>query len=335
MIAAPATPAADLLAGSVALRLSLRVPFRGLAEREVLLMRGPAGWAEFAPFPEYPPAIAASWWRAAREAALDGWPAPRRDRVPVNATVPAVPASDVAGVLALVPGATTAKVKVAGPGGSVADDLDRLAAVRDRLGPAGRVRIDVNGAWELDTAVRLLPSYDRAAGGLEYAEQPCLAVEDLAALRRRVDVPLAADESVRLAAEPEAVARLGAADLVVLKVAPLGGVRAALVLAERLGLPVVVSSALDSSVGLAAGVALAAALPELPYACGLGTAGLLAQDVTDDPLVARDGSVPVRRVDVSPERVQAQALGRDRADAWRSRLGEAMTYGAPTAGGGR
>lgn len=182
------------------------------------------------------------------------------------------------------------------------------------------MRIDVNARWDLDTALRLLPSYDRAAGGLEYVEQPCADVDDLATIRRRLDVRVAADESVRLSTDPESVRRTGAADVVVLKVAPLGGVRAALRLAERLRLPVVVSSALDSSVGLAAGVALAAALPNLPHACGLGTAALLAEDVTDRPLVPEDGSVPVRPVQVSAARLTALAAAPDRYRWWRRRL---------------
>jgi O-succinylbenzoate synthase len=302
----------------------LAMPFRGLTTREALLVRGPRGWGEFAPFAEYGPAQARPWWSAAREAAVAGWPAAQRDRVPVNATVPAVPADQVAAVLALVPGASTAKVKVAAPGQTPADDLDRLRAVRDGLGPQGRVRIDVNGAWDLDTAVRLLPAYERAAGGLEYVEQPCREVSELAALRRARDVPVAADESVRLADDPEHVVRAEAADVVVLKAAPLGGVRAGVRLAERVGLPVVVSSALDTSVGLSAGVALAAALPSLPYACGLGTAALLADDVTDDPLLPVDGHVPVRAVSVSADRLVRLALPRSQATAWRQRCAAAM-----------
>jgi O-succinylbenzoate synthase len=320
----PARSPADLLASSVPVALPLRVPFRGLTRREVVLVRGPAGWGEFAPFTEYDDAASRPWWRAAHEAAVRGWPPPVRDRVPVNATVPAVPAADVAGVLALWPGVRTAKVKVAAVGQQPGDDVERLAAVRDALGAHGRVRIDVNGAWDLAQALRLLPVYARAAGGLEYAEQPCADVADLAALRRRLDVPVAADESVRLAADPTHVVRAHAADVVVLKAAPLGGVRAGLALAERVGLPVVVSSALDSSVGLAAGVALAAALPQLPYACGLGTAALLAQDVTDDPLLAVDGAVPVRAVSVAPERLARLALPAPQAAAWRRRLAGAM-----------
>jgi o-succinylbenzoate synthase len=300
--------------------LPLRRRFRGIAVREVVLVRGPAGWGEFSPFREYGDREALTWWRAAREAADMGWPPPVRSVVPVNATVPAVPAADVAGVLARFPGCTTAKVKVAEPGRPAAEDLDRLAAVRDVLGGRGRVRVDANGAWDVEEAVARIRSYDRAAGGLEYVEQPCASVEELAAVRRRVDLPVAADESVRRADDPLQVARSGAADLAVLKVQPLGGVRACLRLAEQLGLPVVVSSALETSVGLAAGVALAAALPELPYACGLGTAGLFERDVVTDPLLPRDGAVPVRRPEPDPGLVAAAAAPHAVRCWWRERI---------------
>ena len=305
--------------GDVAVvRLGLRVPFRGLPAREVLLWRGPLGWAEFAPFVEYDDRQAVAWLRAMRAAGERTWPVPRRSSVPVNATVPAVPAEQVRDVLALFPGCTTAKVKVAEAGQTPADDLDRLAAVRDVLGPGGRVRIDVNAAWTLDEARRRLAAYDTAAGGLEYVEQPCADPADLARLRRAVDVPVAADESIRLGADPRAAAE--AVDVVIVKVAPLGGVQAALDLACLLDRPVVVSSALDSSVGLAAGVALAAALPDLPYACGLGTAALLADDVTDNPLVPHAGSLAVRPVEVSEQRLADLAVPDDRARWWVDRL---------------
>lgn len=305
--------------GDVAVvRLPLRVRFRGLDAREVLLWRGPAGWAEFAPFTEYDDVQAMAWFRAMRAAGEQQWPAARRDRVPVNATVPAIPAEQVAGVLALYPGCTTAKVKVAEPGQHESDDLDRLAAVRDALGPSARVRADVNGAWSLDEARVRVPRYDRAAGGLEYVEQPCAKVDELARLRRSIDVAVAADESIRLGSDPKAAA--DAVDVVIVKVAPLGGVQAALDLIDRLDRPAVVSSALDSSVGLVAGVALAAALPELPYACGLGTAALLAEDVTDDPLLPHGGEVPVRRVEPSPQRLVALAAAEHRVEWWRDRI---------------
>jgi O-succinylbenzoate synthase len=221
----------------------------------------------------------------------------------------------VAGVLDRFPGCFTAKVKVAEPGQSPRDDEARLEAVRTFLGEVGRIRVDANGAWDVDRAARLLPAYDRAAGGLEYAEQPCATVEELAALRRKVRVPIAADESVRRADDPLRVARLEAADVAVLKVQPLGGVRACLRIAETIGLPVVVSSALETSVGIAAGVALAAALPELPYACGLATSGLLARDVVSEPFVAKGGVLTVRPVAPDPA-LLADAGADEATDGW-------------------
>ena len=209
-------------------------------------------------------------------------PAPRRSEVPVNATVPAVPAAIVPEVLARFDGCRTAKVKVAEPGQRLVDDVARVRAVRDALGVEGRIRIDANGAWNLDEAehaIHALAEFD-----LEYAEQPCATVDELAELRRRVKymgIPIAADESVRKAADPVAVARAGAADLLVIKVQPLGGVRRALAIVAEAGLPAVVSSALDTSVGLSMGVALAAALPDLDYDCGLGTSALFTTDVAD------------------------------------------------------
>ena len=308
------------MSGSHVYAIRLRTRFRDIEVREGVLIRGPAGWGEFSPFREYDDAEAASWWRAAREAADDGWPPPVRQRVPVNATVPAVRPEDVAGVLARFPGCTTAKVKVAAAQQSPAEDEDRLRAVRDELGPGGRIRIDANGAWDVETATSLLPRYHRAAGGLEYAEQPCRTTEELAAVRRKLDIPIAADESIRRAGDPLRVASLEAADVAVLKVQPLGGVRACLRIAEQIDLPVVVSSALETSVGIAAGVALAAALPALPYACGLATVGLLAHDVVDDPLVAVDGALPVRRPIPSETKLAAVRADEPTSTWWTDRI---------------
>lgn len=299
----------------------MRTRFRGLVARDGALVRGDAGWGEFSPFWEYDDAEAARWWRAAREAADEGWPAPVRQTIPVNVTVPAVDAARARAIVLASGGCRTAKVKVAEPGQSAADDEARLEAVRDALGPDGRIRVDANTAWDVDEAVARLAAYDRAAGGLEYAEQPVRTVEELAALRRRTHVPLAADESVRRADDPMAVARAAAADVVVLKVQPLGGVRACLQLAERMGLPVVVSSALESSVGLAAGLALAAALPELPYACGLATAQLLADDLVADPLLPVDGAIAVRRPEPDPAALARLAAPPELATRWADRAG--------------
>lgn len=295
----------------------MRVRFRGQDRRSGVLLHGPAGWGEFSPFPDYAAPTTGRWLQAAREAAYDGWPAPVRDTVPVNTTVPAV-GPEQAHAMVRASGCRTAKVKVAERGQTLADDVARVEAVRDALGPDGRVRVDANGAWSVDeavTALRALAGFD-----LEYAEQPVASLEDMAVLRRRVSVRLAADESVRTAEDPLRVAGLEGADIVVLKVQPLGGVRRCLEVAEACGLPVVVSSAVETSVGIAAGVALAAALPELPFACGLGTVSLLDADVTADPLLPVDGVLPVRRVTPDPDRCRA---GDDVREQWLQRLREA------------
>jgi len=311
---------AELSAGLRVVRVPLTVPFRGVTTREAALLRGPAGWGEFAPFVEYDDVESARWLAAAVEAAWTGWPPPRRETVPVNATVPAVPAAAVPGVLARFPGCTTAKVKVAQAGQALSDDVARVGAVRGVLGPDGLIRVDANGAWSVPAAVEALAAL--APYGLEYAEQPCAGLPELAALRRELAgaVAVAADESVRKAADPERVVLAGAADLVVLKVAPMGGVRAALRVASGCLLPVVVSSALETSVGIAAGVALAAALPDLPYACGLGTVGLLAADVTARPLAPGGGRLPVRPVAPDPDRLESLAAPADRRAWWVDRL---------------
>ncbi len=316
-------PLAHLLESAHVVALPMRVPFRGVSVREAALLQGPSGWGEFAPFTEYGPGEASRWLAAAVESAWDEWPAPVRDRVPVNATVPAVAAADVPGVLARFPGCTTAKVKVAERGQGLADDLARVAAVRDVLGPTGRIRVDANGAWAVDDAADAL---GRLAGsGLEYAEQPCTTVDELRDLRmllarRGVDVPVAADESIRKAEDPLRVRDLGAADVVVVKVSPLGGVRRALDVVAECGLPAVVSSALDTSVGIASGVALAAAMPSLEHACGLGTVALLGGDVASPSLLPVDGHVDARRVDPDHALLDRWAAPPERRRWWRERL---------------
>lgn len=301
--------------------MPMRTRFRGLTVREGVLVEGPGGWGEWSPFLEYDAAVAEPWLRCAEEAAAGDWPAPLRDSVPVNVTVPAVDAERAHAIVA-GSGCRTAKVKVAEPGQAEGEDEARLEAVRDALGPDGLVRIDVNGLWDVDTALRRLPVLDRAAGGLEYVEQPCAAVEDLAVVRRRQHVPVAADESIRRAADPYRVRELEAADVAVLKVQPLGGVRACLRIAEDIGLPVVVSSALESSVGIAAGVALAAALPELTHACGLATVALLTDDLVESPLLPVDGELPVTRPVVSAAALDRLAAAPDRVAHWRARMAE-------------
>lgn len=312
---------AELLDGSVGFAVPLLVRFRGTDVREGLLIRGRAGWGEFAPFPEYGPKESSRWLAAAIEAAWIGWPAPERDVVPVNAIVPAVGPQQAA-ALVRESGCATVKVKVAEPGQTLDDDVARVGAVRDALGPDGKVRVDANGAWTVEQASRALGVL--ADFGLEYVEQPCATVEECARLRRECDVAVAVDEGVRKAPDPRHVHGLReAADVLVLKVAPLGGVRPALDVAGTYGIPVVVSSALDTSVGLGAGLALAAALPELPYACGLGSGRLLKNDVTGDRLLPVGGRLEVRPVTVDEAAAAAVALEPSRVGAWRERLAAA------------
>ncbi|MTV24401.1 O-succinylbenzoate synthase [Nitriliruptoraceae bacterium ZYF776] len=309
----------------VPVRVPMRVRFRGVTERLAVLLHGPAGWGEFSPFPEYGPAYAARWLAAAQEAATRPFPPAVRETVPVNTTVPAVDAATAHAMVARS-GCTTAKVKVAEAGQDLAADVERVAAVRDALGRDGHVRVDANAAWDVETAVLAITRLDAAAAGLEYVEQPCATLEELREVRGRVAVPLAADESVRTAQDPLRIAGLNAADVVVVKVQPLGGAHRALEVIDAAGLPAVVSSALETSVGLAAGVALAAALPQLPYACGLGTATLLASDVTDRPLTPEAGHLVVRRVDPDPASLDQARLEPDAAVALLDRLAAAARH---------
>ncbi len=300
--------------------IPMRTRFRGITVREGMLLRGDAGWGEFSPFLEYDATVAAPWLRAAREAADEGWPDPVRTSVPVNVTVPAVGPDQAAAIVRASNGCRTAKVKVAEPGQSVAEEQARLEAVRDALGATGSIRVDANGLWSVKEAVDRIRLLDRAAGGLEYVEQPCADVEDLAVVRRRVGVPVAADESIRRAEDPSRVRDLHAADIAVLKVQPLGGVRACLRIAEDIGLPVVVSSALETSVGIAAGVALAAALPQLDHACGLATRSLLTADVAAPEMVPVNGELVVGVPPLLPTALEAVAARPDRVAWWAERL---------------
>jgi o-succinylbenzoate synthase len=305
----------DLLDRLHVVALPMRVRFRGIMVREVALIDGPAGWGEFGAFLEYEPPEAAHWLAAGIEAAYRGPPPTRRDRIPINATVPAIPALEVPKVLARFPDVRTAKVKVAEPGQTLVDDVDRVEVVR-ALVPT--VRVDANGGWTVDEAVAAARALT-ASGPLEYIEQPCKTVEELAEVRRRVDVPVAADESIRKADDPLRVVRAGAADIAVLKVAPLGGVRTLLTIAEQIDIPVVVSSALDSAVGIATGLQAAAALPELDHACGLGTGALLMDDVAE-PMVPVDGYLPVRPVAPDRARLEALAAAAERKQWWIDRV---------------
>ncbi|MDO5671358.1 MAG: o-succinylbenzoate synthase [Actinomycetaceae bacterium] len=283
--------------------LPMKVRFRGISLRHGLLIHGPGGWGEVAPFVEYDDHESASWLVAGLETARRGVPAPVRDKVSVNVTVPIIGARE-AWELVSKSGCTTAKVKVAEPGYGIGFDLGRLSAVRDALGPEGKIRIDANAGWDIDEAKNAIQQYDRAAGGLEYVEQPCQSIEDMIKLRAMIDVPVAADECVRRAKDPLAGARAGAADILVFKAMPLGGPWRALELAQETDLPIVVSSALGSTICLYVGMSLAAALPSMDFACGLGTSRMFLRDVTDEEsrIVQKDGFYTMPQTAPVPDR---------------------------------
>lgn len=270
--------------------IPLRVPFRGQTSRRGAVVKGPYGWGEFSPFPGFGSKDVESAARSARSAAFEAWPPPVRDSVPVHVTVPALPPREAADLVRLS-GCRAAKVKVA-----EGDDEARLEAVRDALGPAGRLVVDANGAWDTQEAIRRIRLFSKYS--VDLVEQPVRTVEEMARVRRLVDVAIAADE---LACSEEAVRRLvehEAADVLVIKVQSLGGVLEAMRVIEMSDLPVVVSSMVETSVGISAGLALAAALEHLPYPCGLATVTLLEGDLVADSLVPVDGRIPVRRPEV-------------------------------------
>lgn len=327
--APPLPPLEELTARARVVSLPLSVRFRGVTHREALLFDGPEGWGEFCPFLEYGPEESSRWLQCAIESAWHPFPAPRRETIPVNATVPAVGAAEVSRILSRTRGAVReVKIKVAERGQHLDEDLARVRAVA-RAVPEAALKMDANGGWDELQAVQAIERL--AEFSPVYIEQPVPTVEGLARVReslrsRGITTPIAADESVRKADDPLRVARSGAADLLVVKAAPLGGPRRALEIITQAGLPAVVSSALETSVGLTAGVALAAALPELPHACGLGTAALFAADLSTAPLIPEDGWLPVGRI--TPDRLlmERYAASAQRHHWWLRRLKAAYAH---------
>ena len=322
MIAARFPSLEELLERTRVVAIPTRTRFRGVSVREAAILEAPNGASEFSPFIEYEDHEATSWLAAAIEYGWGELPEIHRSRIAVNATVPAVSAAEVPEVLARFPGCRTAKVKVAERGQTLEDDIARVRAVRQAMGDDALVRIDANGGWSVSEAVTGLRAL--AEFNLDYAEQPCMSVPELIEIRARLAalVRIAADESVRKAEDPLAVARSGAADLLIVKAQPLGGMARALRIIDEAGLPVVVSSALDTSVGIGMGLHLAAALPEgvLAGACGLGTAALLAGDVTREQLIADGGEIKVRRAILDPELLEQHKAAPDRERWWRERI---------------
>jgi O-succinylbenzoate synthase len=320
----------DLLASARVVSLPLRTKFRGVVDREVMLFEGPNGWAEWSPFLEYPDEEAAVWLSAAIEFAYGSMPTLHRERIAVNATLPAVAPDQVETVLARFGTFSTVKIKVAEPGQTPGQDVDRILAVR-KLHPEVKIRLDANGGWSTELSFSFIKALAGQGIELEYLEQPCKTIDELARLRQMIaeskfNVLIAADESVRKASDPMAVVEAEAADILVLKAAPLGGVSRAMEIARGAGLPVVVSSALDSSVGISMGAHLAAALPDLSFDCGLATASLLAGDVTREPLLPVDGFIDVRRVEIDQQKLDIFEAEDHRIDWWVDRLDRAFKH---------
>ncbi len=326
----------EILERAHVVSLPMNVTFRGVTTREALLIDGPAGWGEFAPFLEYDAAESSAWLAAGIEAAWRGFPEPLRSHIEVNATIPAVPAHEVAELLERFPGCRTIKVKVAEKGQTLADDIARVQAVREAR-PGAVIRVDANTGWTVEQALQAAGSL----GPLDYLEQPCATVEELAQVRatlqrRGIFARVAADESIRRSDDPYRVAELRAADVAVVKVAPLGGVRRVLEVAEYLRartMDVTVASALDTVVGMNAGLAAVAALPKLddddlldvpPAAAGLATAQFFVADVAT-PHAIVDGFMETTVINPEPARLDALAATTDRREWWFNRVRESYS----------
>jgi O-succinylbenzoate synthase len=301
----------------------MRIKFRGVTTREVLIFEGPYGWAEWSPFPEYPDEEAAIWLKAAIEFAYTDFQ-PKAKTVKVNATLPAV--DNVKEALEPFGKFEVVKIKVAEKGQTLEDDFRRINKVLE-LYPDTRIRLDANGAFDIETALKLSEYLIKNNINLEYLEQPVATIAEMAELRLKLkqlgDIKIAADESVRKVSDPLAVAQANAADILVLKAAPLGGITNAIAISKEAGLPVVVSSALETSIGLSMGAFLAAELNS-PYASGLGTAALLTEDITEKPLLPIGGEIDVARLDVSPSKLSELQTTNDSTHAWTMRLGNSL-----------
>lgn len=319
----------NLAAKSVAFALPLTMKFRGTEIRRGLVFEGSDGWGEFAPFENYDDEISGRWLAAALEQAFTQWPDPIRQSVPINAIIPAVSEAKAAALTfraVVESGMTTLKVKVAEPGQSVGDDLARLEAIKlqliDLAVPNVNIRIDANGAWSAPEAIKLINQYERAAGGLDYVEQPCLTLAECAQVKEQTLIRIAVDEGLRLAKHVDPLAIRNSADVLVVKSIPMGGVQKALAAINEIDLPVVVSGSLDTSIGLASGLQLAATVSDLAGACGLGTGLLFEQDLVSAPLVPRDGHIYVAKPMPDQQLLSQsnQRIAKDEQNAWQERM---------------
>jgi O-succinylbenzoate synthase len=304
----------DLLATLRVISLPTRTNFRGVTYREVALMQGPQGWGEFSPFLEYDDTECAPWLASAIEAATVARPARLRDAIAINGTIPELnDKKEIEALMQTYPGATTFKVKV---GSNLSEDIARIARVRT-LAPKAAIRVDVNGLWSVDEALASLYAYYEEIGPLEYVEQPCATIEELRELKSKIKIPLriAADEIIRKALDPFKVEFTDAADIVMLKVQPLGGIQRSLEIASYHGLPVVVSSALESAIGIEYGLDLAASIKDLTFDCGLATGSLMADDVAEHKIL--DGKIALGQI--SPN-LDGWDVSPDRFEWWKNRI---------------
>ena len=318
----------EALASLRVLALPMRTTFRSLDVRETALIKGESGWGEFAPFVEYSDQESLPWLESAIEAADKPLSPALRELIPINATVPASnDEAEIEQIMSWYPGVDTVKIKV---GTGIREDLARIKAVRKYL-PKAKIRIDVNGSWSLDDAlININAIYNEVAGdSLEYVEQPVANLDELKQLKEgmSVDVKIAGDEVLRKAEDPFAINLDGAIDVLMLKVSPLGGIKRAMDLAIHHKLPVVVSSALESAVGISHGLALAARLPELDYACGLGTSALFNQDISHIPII--NGAIKVKNYPIDIAQIERHELKGERLEWWRNRISRVWNLRRP------
>jgi O-succinylbenzoate synthase len=318
----------EALASLRVLALPMRTTFRSLDVRETALIKGESGWGEFAPFVEYSDQESLPWLESAIEAADKALSPALREAIPINATVPASNnEAEIEQILSWYPGVDTVKIKV---GTGIKEDLARIKAVRKYL-PKAKIRIDVNGSWSVDDAlININAIYNEVAGdSLEYVEQPVASLDELRQLKEgmTVDVKIAGDEVLRKAADPFAINLEGAIDILMLKVSPLGGIKRAMDLASHHKLPVVISSALESAVGISHGLALAARIPKLDYACGLGTSALFNQDISDIPIIS--GAIKVKNYPIDIAQIERHELKGERLEWWRNRISRVWNLRRP------
>ena len=317
----------EALASLRVLALPMRTTFRSLNIRETALFKGENGWGEFAPFVEYSDQESLPWLESAIEAADKPLSPALRESIPINATVPASnDEAEIEQILSWYPGVDTVKIKV---GTGIQEDLVRIAVVRKHL-PKAKIRIDVNGSWSVKEALLNVNAIYEVTGDLlEYVEQPVASLDELKQLKEdmSVDVKIAGDEVLRKAKDPFAISLDGAIDILMLKVSPLGGIKRAMDLASHHKLPVVISSALESAVGISYGLALAARVPNLDYACGLGTSALFNQDVSDIPIV--NGAIKAASYPIDLDRVERYELKGERLEWWRNRISRVWNLRRP------